>query len=209
MTFRKTKNSNTQKIATLLGLSMIILMSVGIGPVSMNGNLAFADSNNSMTKTTHQTKIVEKPLPPGATIVTPKTGTVTPLTGPTDSLQVRIGYNYPCGSSVCSRIVEDWTALPYQTLTSVSGITLEGDTWIQPFYELRAGYTGYYSGNRLTDVNDPSGNNLYSNSGSWLFTEGQILQPGHQDLDKVYDNGNVPSGSLIFMDFYFSGYTPF
>jgi hypothetical protein len=191
----------------MLGISALILLSTVILSVGLNSSSAYADSGNTGP---HKTQIIDKPLPPGSPIATPqKSATAPPPSGPTDSLQVRMGYKYPCGIDICSQVVQDWTALPYQTLTGISGTTKEADTWIQPWYELRAGFTGVYNGNRLTDVNDPDGNNMYSNSGTWVFDEANILEPAHQDMDQIFNNGNgVPLGSLIFHDFYFSSYSP-
>lgn len=191
------------KADALLGISALALMGAVI--LSLGTSPAYADSNAGP----HKTMIVDRPLPPGSPIVAPKHSEVMPLTGPAVSLEVRIGYNFPCGFFICNHIVQDWTALPYQTLTPVFGNTKESYTWIRPWYEIRAGYTGTYHGNRLSNANDPDGKNMYSNSGTWTFHEANMLEPAHQDMDEIFHNGTgVPKGSLIFHDFYFSSYAP-
>lgn len=134
------------------------------------------------------------------------------LAGPTDSLQARIGYHYQCFTIfVCDRVVKDWTGIPYGgTPKQLTGYTQEYSPWIQVFYEMRAGYTGYYSGARLTDVSEPPDwHAIWTNVGAYTFEEGQILEPGHTDSPVLTDNNTgVEAGSFIYVEFTFTSYSP-
>lgn len=181
------------------------MASLIVSLVEMNYIHAYADSRNLVF---HNELSINKHSYSDSLTATVSQTVNMPAMGATGSLQVRIGYNYPCEIGVCSHVVQDWTSMPFQTLRAVSGITQEPDSWIQPWYEMRAGYTGLYTGNRITDVNDPNGTNVYSSSGVWTFDEGTILEVAHQDMDKITCNGSgVPKGSLIFHDFYFESYS--